>query len=256
MKRWTKPIVASLAGTRSPGSPQPLPSHDGTPLLKGNGWNVAHSTGGSTSARIRDLEEAIDRIAPRPGVKLYIEGRKLSCRWYGLQPILFSAIDLCTHLQVGRVYLTQTVASAVDFLDFLIASYPFVVRELYTPPDLWFCDPVVPQVIHRFSRECALRNMVHTVLSNPSQDAIIRRLRAYFYHSVLEQSESGSSEQAIIPDLRNYLLVHNNFTALETIASQVPIDKLRTFSGFEEIEQFDPYSNHASSTRPPNGISS
>lgn len=246
MKRWIKPKLGSLASTRSPGSPHPMPTHEGTPLLKGDAYNVAHSTGG-TNVRVRDFEEAIERIAPRPGSKLFIEGRKLSCRWYGLQPILFSAIDLCTHLQVGRVYLTQTVASAVDFLDFLVASYPFLMRELYTPPDLWFCDPVVPQVIHRFSRECALRNMVHTVLSNPSQDAIIRRLRSYFYHSMLESSESGVSEQAIIPDLRNYLLVHNNFTALDTIADQVPIDKLHTFAGFEEIEQFDPYAQNSGS---------
>jgi hypothetical protein len=155
--------------------------------------------------------------------------------------MLFSAIDLCTHLQIARVYLTQTVASAVDFLDFLVAAYPFVIREAYTPPDLWFCDPVVPQVIHRFSRECALRNLVHTVLSNPSQDVIIRRVRSYFYHSRLESPEGGESEQAMIPDLRNYLIVHNNYTALETIAGQVPVEKLRTFSGYESIEHFDPY---------------
>jgi len=191
--------------------------------------------------RVRDFEEAIERVAPRPGSKLYLEARRLNCRWYGLQPMLFSAIDLCSHLQVARVYLTQTVASAVDCLDFLVASYPFAVREVYTPPDLWFCDPVVPQVIHRFSRECAIRNMIHTVLSNPSQDVIIRKLRAYFYHTLLESSEDGTSEQLIVPDLRNHLLVHNNFTALDTIAGQVPVEKLRTFSGFESIEQFDPY---------------
>lgn len=240
MNRWLRSKMNSLAAMRTPGSPQPFPTNDTTPFLRGDAYNVAHSAAGAHS-KFRDLEEAIEQIAPRPGSKLFIEGRKLSCRWYGLQPMLFSAIDLCTHLQVARVYLTQTVASAVDFLDFLVASYPFLMRELYTPPDLWFCDPVVPQVIHRFSRECALRNVVHTVLSNPSQDVIIRRVRSYFYHSVLESSEGGGSEQAIIPDLRNYLLVHNNYTALETISNQVPIDKLHSYSGFESVEHFDPY---------------
>jgi len=237
--------MSSLAALRSPGSPQPFTTDNTSPLLRGDAYNVAHSTGG-TNGQFRDLEEAIEQIAPRPGSKLFVEGRKLNCRWYGLQPMLFSAIDLCTHLQIARVYLTQTVASAVDFLDFLVASYPFLMRELYTPPDLWFCDPVVPQVIHRFSRECALRNMVHTVLSNPSQDVIIRRVRSYFYHSMLESSEGGGTEQAIIPDLRNYLLVHNNYTALETISNQVPIDKLRTYSGFESVGQFDPYAHNSS----------
>jgi hypothetical protein len=249
MKKWIKSRLGSMASPRTPAPTQPQSPHNGTPVLNGDAWNVTRSTG-APSVRVRNFEEAIERIAPRPGTKLFIEGRKLNCRWYGLQPMLFSAIDLCTHLQVARVYLTQTVASAVDFLDFLVASYPFVMREVYTPPDLWFCDPVVPQVIHRFSRECALRNMVHTVLSNPSQDVIIRRLRAYFYHSVLESSGGSESEQAIIPDLRNYLLVHNNFTALDTIAEQVPIEKLRTFSGFEGVEQFDPYAR-GSDQRPP-----
>ena len=249
MKRWIKPNLESFASPRSQGSPQPMPKQEGTPLLRGDAYNVTRSTGGP-KIRVRDFEEVIEQIAPRPGSRLFLEGRKLSCRWYGLQPMLFSAIDLCTHLQVARVYLTQTVASAVDFLDFLVVSYPFMMREVYTPPDLWFCDPVVPQIIHRFSRECALRNMVHTVLSNPSQDVITRKLRSYFYHSMLETSENGGSEQAIIPDLRNYLYVHNNFTSLETIANQVPIEKLQTFSGFESVEQFDPYAQNSTPRAP------
>jgi len=240
MKRLPKLNQGSLASLRTPRSPVQGSGSPGTPNLAPNGWNVTASAGG-VGVRVRDFEEAIERVAPRPGSKLYLEARRLNCRWYGLQPMLFSAIDLCSHLQVAQVYLTQTVASAVDFLDFLVASYPFAVREVYTPPDLWFCDPVVPQVIHRFSRECAIRNMIHTVLSNPSQDVIIRKLRAYFYHTLLESSEDGTSEQLIVPDLRNHLLVHNNFTALDTIAGQVPVEKLRTFSGFESIEQFDPY---------------
>jgi len=230
----------SLASLRTPRSSVHGSGSSRTPSLAPNGWNVTASAGG-VGVRVGDFEEAIERVAPRPGSKLYMEARRLNCRWYGLQPMLFSAIDLCSHLQVARVYLTQTVASAVDFLDFLVASYPFALREVYTPTDLWFCDPVVPQVIHRFSRECAIRNMVHTVLSNPSQDVIIRKLRAYFYHTLLESSEDGTSEQLMIPDLRNHLLVHNNFTALDTIAGQVPIEKLRTFSGYESLEQFDPY---------------
>lgn len=240
MKRLRKLNLSPLSSPRTSGSSAHVPGNSATPRLSPNGWNVTASAGG-VGVRVRDFEEAIERVAPRPGSKLYMEARRLNCRWYGLQPMLFSAIDLCSHLQVARVYLTQTVASAVDFLDFVVASYPFAIREVYTPPDLWFCDPVVPQVIHRFSRECALRNMVHTVLSNPSQDVIIRKLRAYFYHTLLESSEEGTSEQLMIPDLRNHLLVHNNFTALDTIAGQVPVEKLQTFSGFESIEQFDPY---------------
>lgn len=240
MKRLTKLNQGSLASLRTGSGPAQVPGNPAGPALAPNGWNVT-AFAGTSAVRVRDFEEAIERVAPMPGSKLYMEARRLNCRWYGLQPMLFSAIDLCSHLQVARVYLTQTVASAVDFLDFLVASYPFAIREVYTPPDLWFCDPVVPQVIHRFSRECALRNTVHSVLSNPSQDAIIRRLRAYFYHTVLESSEEGASEQLMIPDLRNHLLVHNNFASLDTIGGQVPIDKLRTFSGFESVEQFDPY---------------
>jgi hypothetical protein len=235
--------LASLASSRSQVEKKNATVNQRTPILSANAWNPSRSNGGA-NARIRDFEEAIEQIAPRPGSRLFVEGRKLGCRWYGLQPMLFSAIDLCTHLQVARVYLTQTVASAVDFLDFLVSSYPFVIRELYTPPDLWFCDPEVPHVIHRFTRECALRNMVHSVLSNPSQDLITRKLRSYFYHGILESSRDKANEQAIIPDLRSYLLVHNNYTALDTISGQIPIDKLQTFSGFESVPQFDPYAQN------------
>lgn len=251
MKRLTKSNLGSLANPGGPSGPAHLSVSPGAPNISPNGWNVAASAGGER-VRVRNFEEAIERVAPLPGSKLYMEARRLNCRWYGLQPMLFSAIDLCSHLQIARVYLTQTVGSAVDFLDFLVDSYPFAIREVYTPPDLWFCDPVVPQVIHRFSRACALRNMVHTVLSNPSQDIIIRKLRAYFYHTLLESSEEGTSEQLMIPDLRNHLLVHNNFTALDTIAGQVPIEKLRSYSAFESIEHFDPYAakpaSHGTST--------
>lgn len=100
-------------------------------------WTLLEEAG---NLQIRELMHSLQTMAPRPGSLVYLEPLLLEVRWNDLQPIVFRAIDVCTHLQIARIYHTATTASTVDFLQFAVEQFPFEINEIRTSPDPLFID--------------------------------------------------------------------------------------------------------------------
>ena len=81
---------------------------------------------------MNSLAMMIETAAPRPGQLVFVDTKELSFRLNEFNPVVFSAIDVSTHLQVARLYLTSTAGSSVDFLDFIgqEAQHPGTNPEL------------------------------------------------------------------------------------------------------------------------------
>ena len=62
--------------------------------------------------RVAQRRSIVDLVAPTPGFLVYVESTKLSNQVNEIEPMVFSAIDANTHLQIARLYLTPSFASA------------------------------------------------------------------------------------------------------------------------------------------------
>jgi hypothetical protein len=203
-----------------------------------NVWNVLEL---AVMSQMTELTRAIQEIAPVPGTLVYVEAKRPSFNWNGWQPILFSAIDVCTHLQIARIYLTPTQASAVDFLRFTVQQYPFAVRQVRTIADPVFTNQTSLQSRHPFTTEAREFDIRHTIVLDQLHHPILRVLIKYLFGGTLEGTLGGSSEEQVMTALVNFLFFNNNYRSLPTLGGLTPLQKLNQFEGYEKITGFDPY---------------
>lgn len=201
-------------------------------------WSLLHEV---AMSRMADLIKAIDEIAPTPGTLVYVEAKRLSYTWDGWRPILFSAVDVCTHLQIARMYLTPTHASAIDFLQFLLHHYPFQLKEIRTNGDPVFINPFSTQSEHQFTAEAKKFGIFHSIALDPMNHHIMRAITRYVFGGVFEGSVEETSEEKVIVGLVNFLFFHNNHRSLASLGGLTPLQKLNSFPDFEAITCFDPY---------------
>lgn len=201
-------------------------------------WSLLHQ---AAMSRMVDLIKAINEIAPEPGTLVYVEAKRLSYNWDGWRPILFSAVDVCTHLQIARMYLTPTHASAIDFLQFLVHHYPFQLKEIRTNGDPVFINPFSTQSEHQFTAEAKKIGIFHTIALDPMNHPIMRVITKYVFGGAFEGSVEETSEEKVITGFVNFLFFHNNYRSLASLGGLTPLQKLNSFQGFENIIWFDPY---------------
>jgi hypothetical protein len=201
-------------------------------------WNILQD---AAMAKVNDLVNSIQQIAPNPGFLVYIEAKRLSYSWKGWRPILFSAIDVCTHLQIARMYLIPNSASAIDALDFIAERYPFPIREVRTTADPLFTHPASIQSEHQFTNKAKQLGMFHSIVLDPSNHPILRIISKYQFGGTFEGSIEKPTEENVMAALVNYLFFHNNHRSLASLGGLTPLQKLKSFDGFEKIELFDPY---------------
>ena len=201
-------------------------------------WNLLHS---AAMSQMSELICAIHEIAAEPGKLVIVDVKRLSYHWDGWQPILFSAIDICTHLQIGRMYLTPTQASTIDFLEFLTAQYPFSIHEIRTNADPLFISPVSLQTDHQFTIEAKKKGIFHSVVLDPADHPIVRVVSKYLFGGAFEGNLDEASKESVMAGLVNFLFFHNNHRSLASLGGLTPLQKLNSFHGYEDIPWFDPY---------------
>lgn len=201
-------------------------------------WDVLNQVGLN---HMRRLSTSLNEIAPKPGYLVYLEAKKLSYRLNDMTPIIYSAIDVCTHLQVARLYLTMTIASSLDFLDFACQKFPFRIAEVETPLGLPFTNSSILQAHHRFTSAAAERGILHSITPNRSEDEVLSVISKLTFGGILEGSVEPASEQKLMRELINFLFFHNNHRSLPTLEGKTPLQKLKSFVGFERTHTFDPY---------------
>jgi hypothetical protein len=189
--------------------------------------------------QMEKLTERIQLTAPVPGRLVYIAARLLPFQLYGLPPILLSSLDGCTHLQLARVYFTQTAASAIDFLEFIRNEYPFSIREVRTYAHQLFCASG-QQHVSRFTSYAQQLGIGHSVFQDKQDDILFLYLSTMFFEPD-DQFVEPVGEQDLIQRLSSFLFLHNNQRSFSTLNGRTPVQRLQMFHGYEHIEVFDPF---------------
>lgn len=186
------------------------------------------------------LSLALDELAPVPGSLVYMELKRSSYRINEFEPCLFSAIDVCTHLQLARYYSMASVASAVDFLEFISVTFPFRTSEVRTTVDPSFTTSSMPQSFHRFTMVCVEKEILHSVSSAHRQDQVVQLLSGLTFGGIFEGNVDVHSETAVINELENFLFFHNNYRSLSSLYGNTPVQKLKSFFEYAEVSVFSP----------------
>lgn len=154
----------------------------------------------------------------------------------------YAAIDECTHLRIARMYARHSTLSALDFIQFILTSFPFPVHYIHTPFD------------NAFTSIALSRSRTHAFTQN------LRRLGIKQHIPTKKQSQSKlyserikkfDSPEAFISFgfntpidaermINNYLMDYNNNQPRKEIGMMTPLEKLRTFEQFAEIKEFLP----------------
>jgi hypothetical protein len=195
----------------------------------------------SHTARVylRKIAPAIDEIAPKPGVLVYVQAKKLPVRISGLKPVVFSAIDVSTHLQVAQAYLALTTAAAVSFVDFAVDRFPFPLSHIRTRDQIPFHTASARASRRDFTAMMARRGYVHSVIGDPSRDVLFFITSRLMLGGGTEGSLVPANDDALQGELRRFLIFHNNYRCIPWLEGKTPVQKLKTFAGFEHIHTFD-----------------
>jgi hypothetical protein len=186
------------------------------------------------------LTLAIEAAAPRPGFLVYVQTKKLSIRLNGVEPVIFSAVDLNTHLQVAQVYLAATAAAAVDFVDSVSQSFPFGISQIRSLAQAPFYISPGPDSGRDFTSIMRERGLVHSVFTNPADDVLFSLVSKHTFGGICEGSLVCASREEMLRELSRFLFFHNNYRSLPWLRGMAPLQKLKTFEGFAGIHSFDP----------------
>jgi hypothetical protein len=182
-----------------------------------------------------------DLVAPTPGFLVYVEATRLSGQINEIEPQVFTAIDANTHLQVARLYLTPSFASAVDFVEFALSRFPFPVLQIRTADQAPFYETSSLLSSQRFSQFLQAHMVYHSVMSRPSQDELYPHLSKFSFASMAAGSLNKISSDELMEGLSSYLLIHNNYRELPALRGRTPLQKLHTYDRFKQLYSFDPF---------------
>jgi len=190
---------------------------------------------------LNQLRAHISKEGPFPGALVFAESRAIRSD-SGLDAALFSAIDVCTHLQIARPYFLSSKAAAFDFLEFLMHAFPFSIREIRTLGHPPFSANEASQSQHPFTLHTERLAVRHSVLHGEGEERALMFLSSYFYPKGILGVESSPSGQKVLSDLHRFVYFHNNHRSLATLDGKTPIRVLQSFAEFRGISSFDPFS--------------
>jgi hypothetical protein len=189
---------------------------------------------------VRQISAFINEIAPNPGSVVYVHLSKLGGQVDGVEPAVFSAIDVCTDLQVAQIHLASTVGGLLSFVDVLIKQFPFPIQQIRTFRESPFCGTAGKGERHNFSAIVAQRGILHTVISDRSRDALHSITSRLLFSKMADGTNSCISEREHCRALAQFLLYHNNYRSIPWLDGNTPIQRLKTFSGFASLHSFCP----------------
>jgi hypothetical protein len=228
------------AAKKSAEVPVDVPSSAVSGSIKsGRWWRV----GSPAPVRLGHVADVIDRTAPTPGAIVCMMARELSPSRRELRPVLFSALDVNTHLQVARFYLTKTKASAVDFLQFARESFPFRIVRICTPAEPPFVTSSDCSSSIDLSRIAERQGIVYTSIRKAAHEELFRTLSRLTFGWFVTDSLSHLTESDLVRELVNFLFFHNNHRSLPSLAGMTPLQKLKTMGRYQHLQSFDPFSS-------------
>lgn len=173
----------------------------------------------------------INDLAPVPGSLVLFRSDILCFPGAEIDSLLIQALDVRTRLLIGRCYFIASLAAKMDFIEYMVRSFPFPVQEIRT-------DGSVEDrhhTEHRFSL-LALRLGIRHSVASFRDDEILSLLDCEF----LDPGETGQrwkTPDEVTAELRLFLFEHNNLRPQQPTEAP-PVDILRGF--FPVPEAFDP----------------
>jgi hypothetical protein len=208
------------------------------------------SNGAIGEAKMARLASMLYRIAPKPGAVVYLDSANLPIQVGDMRPVVFSAFDACTHIQIARIYLTDSFASAADFLDFARRKLPFGISRIRTAAKNPFWVDPLASPNQRFTSHLEAQGILHMVVADRSQDDFF----SVFDHLTFIHQAGSSHRSPAIPELVGeliaYLYFHNNNRTMASLKGKTPLEKLKLFPGYEEVLSFDPFAPEPTRSEP------
>lgn len=154
----------------------------------------------------------------------------------------YAAIDECTHLRIARIYARHSTLSALDFVQFMLTSFPFPVHYIHTPLDNAFTSIAMSRSrTHAFTqnlRRLGIKQHIPTRKQSQSK-LYAERIRRFDSPEVFIAFQFNSYVDAERM-VNNYLQDYNNNQPRKEIGMMTPLEKLRTFEQFQDIKEFHP----------------
>jgi hypothetical protein len=207
----------------------------------GTGQRVWSDLSQSDMTKMARLGSMLGRIAPKPGALVFLSSGRPSCKLNGTETVVFSAFDASTHLQIARVYFSETFASAVDFVDFIRRKFPFSISRIRTSMESPFLIDSGRPTGERFTSHLEAQGVVHSMIGDLSRDDLFSVFTQLSFVRVAGDSQQYSSNQDLMSEFITYLFYHNNYRTLPSLKGWTPVQKLNSFDGYEAVESFDPY---------------
>ena len=157
--------------------------------------------------------------------------------------VQYSAIDECSRLRITKIYGRHSTLSALDFVQFVLMHFPFLIRYVQTTLDNVFASVAKPRSrTHAFTMNLRKLGIKHEVPSKKklAVNRFMERIRRF------DEVEPYCSKPFASPDelqqeAAKYLYRYNNERPIPLIDNMSPVEKLRTFQQFSSLQRFDPY---------------
>jgi hypothetical protein len=197
----------------------------------------------TAQTQLEHIMSAIATLAPRPGVLVHVQAHRLAIRMNGFEPVIFSAIDASTLLQVAQVYLTTTTAAAVSFLDFASHSFPFKMNRIITRKEEPFVNSSGSESHRDFSALVKQMGIISTVIDASTHGTLFALTSKLTFGGISEGLIARSTEAEVQRELAHFLFFHNNYRSVPWLGGMTPVQKLASFEGIAHLDAFDPYSS-------------
>lgn len=159
----------------------------------------------------------------------------------------FDAIDYVIGVVYGEIYEIQSNLESVLFLKTLKNKTPFLLKGIQTDNGSVFTnyytgykksiDPWQPR-LHPFDLQCLELGIGHYLIDpgKPAQNGKIER-----FHRTAEenfyQQETFKDLNSLRKKFRDFLYYYNNEREHQSLDFLTPLEKLKTFSGYERIQE-------------------
>jgi hypothetical protein len=189
----------------------------------------------------RHLEKialAIDDVAPKPGLLVYVTATNLALPVNGLDAVLFCAVDVTTHLQVAQAYHSLTTASAFSFVEFAAHCFPFPISHIRTLAERPFHNGSDHSSHRDFSVLVGRQGYIHFPIADASRDALFSITSRLLLGGLAGDCPAQSSSHDLQKEVGQFLFFHNNYRTIPWLGGKTPLQRLRSFEGYESIHTF------------------
>lgn len=177
-----------------------------------------------------------------PGDRIVIFVKQFEKEIKGRKYFYYAAADECTHLRVGKIYGRHSTLSALDFIQFVITSFPFPIHYVHTPLDNVFTSVSQSRVkTHAFTQNVRRLGIKHHVPTRKQfeSDLYFERMKKFdaaegflklSFNSIMDAERT----------VHNFLMDYNNKQPRGELQKMTPLQKLQQFEQFNDLAEFNP----------------